>query len=310
MHASLLAITAALALAGPTGDGSVVLTNDGQVQAIHVVDVPAEEAGVLVALNAQEGDQVAEGDLLGQIKDTKALAALRVAKKDADVAQKEAENKVDEEYAAAQAAVAHAILEMNQDANRRGKKHVVSAADIRRLELEARRADLQIDQAKHKTEVNVLSHAAKSAAVDAAQDDIDRRKILAPLAGEIVKVHQKRGQWLNPGDPIVQVVDLGTLRVSASLSSKEFDQHEIVDRQVNVIVELKSGPAVFKGRVVFVDPKVDYSAHTFFVLAEVENRREKNRWVLLPGHRVTVELADAAAPDAEEMAAKEKTEQE
>ena len=309
MHASWLIVAASLAISGPNagddnGPGKLI-AEGSRVELIHDVIVAAEEAGVLTELDVKEGQHVEAGALLGRIKDTRAQAARKLALAEAEVAKKEAENDVDVRYAEKQRDVAWVIHDKNAEANKLNKNKpnakVIPETELLKLKLEAERADLQHEQALFKGEVSKLQHDAKLAAVAAADDDIERRKVIAPLAGEVRQVFQKRGQWVNPGDQIAHIVDLSTLRVVAKVEQRIWSPAEIDGQQVVATAMLKSGEVLFKGKVVFVDPQV--STDTYEVHIEVENRREKKHWLLLPGTSVSVSL-DAAAPEPEETAAR------
>jgi multidrug resistance efflux pump len=307
MYASLLTIAATLALSGPT-DGQKTNQSEarsilGTVQMIDDAIVSAEESGPLMELTVKAGQRVERGQCLGQIKDTKARAGRDLAHAEAEVARKEAENDIDVRYAEKQYDVAKTTLRLYEETNanpRMGKGKVIPVTEMLKIKLESERAELQIEQAKFKTKVGKLQHDAKLAAVAAADDDIDRRKIASPLDGEVREVMQKRGQWVNPGDAIFHVVDMRKLRVVANISSLQFDAHEIDGREVQIVVELKRGQATFAGRVVFVDRQV--VGDQFKVHIEVENRQENGHWVLLEGKTVEVILDGAAPPEAEEIA--------
>lgn len=308
MNAGWMIVAATLALAGPNASGAddpgSFLAEKATVEVIEEVYVAAEEAGILTEFNVKAGQQVDEGAKLGQIKDTKAQAARRLALAEAEVAKKEAENDVDARYAQKQKEVAWVIYEKNVEANKAGKKNgkgkVIPEVEILRLKLEAERADLQLEQALFKSEVAKLQHDAKLAAVAAADDDIQRRQIVAPLAGEVREVMQKRGQWVNPGDQIAHIVELRRLRIVAKVDQATWSPTEVDGREVVVSVVLKSGEVAFKGSVVFVDRMI--VSNTYIVHIEVDNRKQDDHWLLLPGHSVSVSFDDGGVPAPEETA--------
>ena len=105
MRNSTSRFTAVVALAGSlvwTGiarASDAVEVDSALLRLIEQVDVPAQEAGVLLELSAREGDTVAEGALLGKIKDTESLLARDRAKLELDIARRKAENDVSVRFA-------------------------------------------------------------------------------------------------------------------------------------------------------------------------------------------------------------------
>src|SRR5690242_19868109 len=74
-----------IAARGPDGTPAPLTIPNCQVTLIDVVDVAAQEAGVLTEVEVREGSEIKEGHLLAQVNDSKVQMAKKVA---------EAEHKV------------------------------------------------------------------------------------------------------------------------------------------------------------------------------------------------------------------------
>lgn len=309
MRTAILFLGAVAALAGPDDSkserhvppGAARLT-DCIVEFIseYEVEVAAEEAGVVVMMDAREGMQVKEGDLLARINDSKSQMAKRVALAEHKVAETKASNDVNERYARAAAKVAGKLVEVNQAANK-NSPNTVTETEIAKLKLDEKRAILQIEQAQLEHEQDRLTAEAKQAEVEATEDDIQRRRIKAPLDGIVVKVTPHKGEWVNPGDPVVKIVRLDRLRVKGYLNVKDFAPSEVESRPVEVLVYLERGRREkFTGKVVFVDPSVESNGE-YSVWAEVENRQKNESWVLRPGMsaELTIDADVAEGPRRE-----------
>ena len=81
------------------------------------VQVPAQEAGVLVKIPVREGQQVANGDLLAQIDDLVPQAQYNVALYKLKVAEKQAIDDIDVRYSIAAYHYAAAKLQRSLAAN-------------------------------------------------------------------------------------------------------------------------------------------------------------------------------------------------
>jgi macrolide-specific efflux system membrane fusion protein len=295
MHAFSSILTAAIALSGP--DGS--LRDEVEVRHCNVVLeddvlVAAQEAGVLTAIDVEQGDYVDKDSLLAQIDDGKAQAAKRVAEAEHKEAQAEAESDVSVRYSKAAAEVAHQDFALHQKAEEKSPGSTPKA-EMRKLKFQEDKAVLEIEKAQLERDVAGLTAEAKEAAVKAADDDIDRRKVKAPFTGEVVEVGKQRGEWVNPGDMVVHLIRVNKMKISGELKIDEVHQSEVDGRPVRVVAPLTKGRTEeFEGKVVYTDPRVQ-AGGVYRVVAEVENRREGGEW-LLP-HGIQVEMfVQTAAP--------------
>lgn len=297
MHGSLILVVT-LAFTGPD---AVVAQNtrargipveNCYVKPIDDIDVPAQEPGVLISLEVTEGMEVEKGTMIGGVNDSKSQSTKKVAEAEAEVAKLQAENDINVRYAKSAAKVAKAEYKLADQANKKapGSKPLT---EIERLLLQAQRSDLQIEQADLELQVAELEHRAKVAQVAVAQDEIERRKIITPVSGQIVEVLKRRGEWVNPGDAVVRIVSLETLRVEGFLNFAEYPPTDMLHRSAIVKANV-SGNQVeeFQGKITFVSPEIDNKGdYKFFV--EVENREDGGSWLLLPGLETTVIIQEA-----------------
>lgn len=246
------------------------------------VDLPAQEPGVLVELTAKEGRQVEPGDLLGRIDDSKQQIQKRQALAEQDAALEEANNDVNVRYSIAATRVAEAEYDQALEANRR-VSGTFPAAEVRRLKLAWDRAALQIEQSQLEQRMSGFTAKVKAADVEAADNNIRRSQLVAPIAGEVVELMIEAGEWVNPGDPIMRIIRFDTLRVEGFVQASQYDPGELVDRPVTVEVELARGRRERQqGKIVYVDSRVQAGGE-YRVWAEITNRQENGQWVFRPG---------------------------
>ena len=86
-----------------------------------------------------------------------------------------------------------------------------------RAELEYQKAVLGAEQATEEHVTDGLTAKAKKAEVDAAEVALTRRILRAPFDGVVVQVHRRQGEWVSPGDPVMQIVRTDRLRISATI---------------------------------------------------------------------------------------------
>jgi multidrug resistance efflux pump len=278
----LTAGTPAYSSAEPPSTGPSVRVSRCLVSLLEEAQVPAQEAGVLVALAAREGQHVAKGDLLGQIDPTQAEIDRRAAGFKLSVAQEKASNDINLRYSRAAADVAKAEYDAAITINRQSPR-TVPEVEVNRLQLVWRKATLQIEQSQEDQKVYGLEAQVCQADLDAAQAQVARRQIRSPLDGVVVKCYRHAGEWVKPGDPAFHVLRMDRLRIEGFLNQSQYAPAEIDSRPVTVEVELSRGRReLFTGQIVFVSPLVQAGGE-YRVWAEVANRQEGRHWLLRPG---------------------------
>lgn len=252
------------------------------VSLIEEVAVPAREPGVLKTLIVKEGDMVMPEQLLAQIDETRAQMQLTAAGAKLKVAQTQARNTTNIEYAKAASEVAKAEYWQNVEANER-VKGAVTQTEIRRLLLTYHRTGWEIKQAEEDLLIAGLQADVSQAEFEAAKDNLQRRKILSPLEGEVVKVHRHPGEWVQTGDPVLEIVRVNQLWVEGFLSAADYMPSEIKARPVTVEVTLAHGRVEqFGGTITFVSPLVEMGGQRL-IRATVDNRKENGEWLLSAG---------------------------
>lgn len=270
-----------------SSDSSQAFVPHCQVLLIHDVEVPAEMPGRLLAMNVTEGNYIEKGMLAAQIDDREALLQKVAAELERDAAQARANDNIEVRYSIKAFEVAESKLKGSLDINSRNAG-AIPATQIKQEQLERTRAELQIDRSRLDLKVAQMTADVQNAAVQASDDAILRRRILAPFDGQVLQVYRQAGEWVAAGEPVFRIVNLDRLRVDGFIEGSEYNVADIINRPVTVEVELARGrKEQFRGRVVFVNPLVQAGGR-YRVRAEVENRLEQEQWLLNPGATATM----------------------
>jgi multidrug resistance efflux pump len=274
----LLAVTAQ-----PGGDlPSTITLKDCLIGLDEEAEVPAQEAGVLIELPADEGDFVKADDLLAKIDDRLPLMEYRVAKNKWDVSKLEAKNDTNVRFAKAATEVALADCRRDASANR-DVKTAVPQADVEKHILEYQKSQMTIEVAKMNMDIAGLQSNVAKAEMDAADNKVQRRQIKSPLEGQIRKIYRHQGEWVQAGEPVMHVVRVNRLRVQAYLNASKFAPNEVIGRPVTIKAKFARGrEETFSGKIVYVDPMVE-SRGEFAIYAEIQNREENGVWLLRAG---------------------------
>ncbi len=263
------------------------------VSPLQDVDVPASEAGVLTDIFVKEGQNVmgpeetADGSItpstpLAQIEDRDAILRKAVAEAEYEGKVKEAENDVNIRYAQKSAEVAQAELDDSLAINRRSP-NTIPPTEIRRQQLTAERGLLQKEVAEHEQSLAAIAAKSAKAQVDAVENEIDRRSVDAMLSGRVEKIYRNKGEWVNPGDPVMRIVRMDRLKVEGFVNASLYLPQDVDKRPVRIDIRLPGNRVeTFSGHVASFSPLVEASGE-FRIWAEVENRRELNYWLMRPG---------------------------
>ena len=255
--------------------------------------VSASEPGLLIQLNVDEGSRVEENDELGHVDDQQAQMQKTAAKYGMAQAKKQAEDDIDVRYATKAHKVAEKEYELNQDLDRK-RKGAVPFVELERLRLDAERAELAIEKARNDRELAKYDYWTKRTEFEAAELAIERRKILAPCKGEVVKLFFQQGEWVNPGDPILRLVRLDTLYIEGEIDVKKFEPSQVLGCGVTVDVAAGGGRSEkAEGKIVWVNPVAVWRGgedYYWKVRAEVTNELVDGNWQIHPGVQATMTI--------------------
>ncbi|MDZ4685088.1 MAG: efflux RND transporter periplasmic adaptor subunit [Planctomycetaceae bacterium] len=238
---------------------------------IDQVDVPAREAGMLLAPAVTEGTTVEAGKLLGRIDDTESQLLRARAATDVQQARELAENDIKVRFAKKSAEVAQSELRRAVDSVEKFAKSV-SQTELDRLKLIADKSTLEIEQAAHDLSQNRMSLALKQHDLDRADLQVQRRQITAPITGMVVQWKKHQGDWVEPGTPVVRIVRLNKLRAEGFAPATKLTLAD-AGRPVTLTVEVAGRPAEFPGVLVFVSPEIDPVNGQVRFWAEIENSK-------------------------------------
>ncbi|WP_207062248.1 efflux RND transporter periplasmic adaptor subunit [Motiliproteus sp. SC1-56] len=175
------------------------------------------------------------------------------------------------------AAASEQAREELADARRRLEdvQRLESNRAIARTELHSRKSEVSIDQARVR-----LREAERRI----ADERLKRHNLRAPFAGVISRKHTEAGEWVNPGDPVLELVADRELRVDLAVPQRVFPR---IDAQTRVELRLDAlNNEVLPGRIGDIVPVSDPQARTFLihVYPEGDNRH------LIPGMSTSATL--------------------
>ncbi len=257
------------------------------ISMIDHVDLPAEEEGILRELVAKEGMEVDEGQVLGQLDQTSALVRMKAAEARLAVAEEKATNEANVKVARKLIELSRAEFEESQAINRRSAG-TIPETQLRRQRVTMEKAELDAEAAEMEFRISGLELREAEAAVEAVDNELERREIKAPFDGVVLTLYRQRAEWVRPGDPILRVVRMDRLRVEGFLPADRYAPEELDGADVEIRVPLVGGQQRnLSAQIDYVSPIIEASGN-FRIWAEVDNPPGPGgfRWLLRPGAEV------------------------
>ena len=245
------------------GDRLTPYTTQARIQAF-VVPVAAEVAGKFSKVYIRNNDEVQPGQSLFDIDPRPYKIALQRARADYASVRSSVNASaagVDAARAALSAAQAHRAM-AESDASRQENlyKEDPGAISVRRLEgaqatreearSKVRRAEADLRKAQEAAgeagDDNTQAQSAR-AAVEKAELDLARTKVLAPARGIVTDLRTDVGHFAQPGAPVMTLIAMHDLWISAELTENNLGNIDPGD-EVAIVLDILPGE-VLKGRV-------------------------------------------------------------
>jgi len=259
---------------------------------IDHANMPAEEPGILTSLTAKEGQTVKKGDVLGKIDDRDALARKKAADAKLETAREKATNDVELQVAKKIIDLAAAEWEESLAINKRLPGSIPEAT-VRRQKVQWEKAKLDAIAAQMAFDIAGFDEKVAKAELEAVQNELDRRTLRAPFDGVIVQLYRQESEWVQPGDPILRIVNMDSLRVEGFLSADRYAPDQVDGANVTITVDLVGEEtAELRSTIGHVSPLVEASGD-YRIWAKVEKNppgRGGYPWLLRPGEEATMQI--------------------
>ncbi|MEM6329520.1 MAG: HlyD family efflux transporter periplasmic adaptor subunit [Planctomycetota bacterium] len=270
--------------AGPAPAAEAILSIAEEVQ------VSAATQGVLLKLDASEGTLLAAGQPLLEIDGRRERLALAQAEVELRRAAEQAASDVDRRHALKAKELADSEYRRALDIDAASPSSI-SDRELNQLRLSAEVAAIEVERAEQDRQIAGHELRLKQEALRLARLDLDNHRVAAPIAGMVVEVHRRPGEWVNRGDPVVTIVRVDRLRAEALLPVAQATL-DLVGRPAEFATAAGQQRVTATGHVVFVNPKADpvTAQARVWVELSVEDRR------LRPGLRGAIRILPAGAP--------------
>ncbi|HUO86672.1 MAG TPA: efflux RND transporter periplasmic adaptor subunit [Thermoanaerobaculia bacterium] len=260
----------------------------GTLQADTSADIAVRSAGPLVEVSAEVGQRVRRGQVLARID--AADERERIAQARANLAMAEA--TLDQRRAAL--GIAQTTAERT--------RALFEQSLVPHQQLDA--IDAEVAGARAQVAVAEAQVAQARAALSAGQVALEQTLIVAPFSGVVGRRYLDLGSYASQNDPVFQIADLSTIRVTVALPER---QAALVEPGLPATLTLRSLPGeTFRGQVARLSDILDPRSNTAEAQVEVSNPGGRLKpgmfaqvTISLPGQAEALLVPDAAVVEEE-----------
>jgi len=211
----------------------------GTVSSPRVARLSTEVSGLIKDIHVDEGSVIKAGEILISLDTELENLSLQAAQATTQRAR--------EELADAKRRLA--------DGKRLAKQKTFSASDLKSLQ----------------AEVNIASATLRrySAEEQLQQTRLQRHQLNAPFDGVISRRFIESGEWIKPGDPVMELIANENLRIDFQIPQKEFPR---VDTKSEIQISLDAIPnKTLAGKIQTIVPYSDSDARTFLLRVQLSD---------------------------------------
>ena len=207
----------------------------GTVISPRIAELSTEVSGIVDTMKVSIGDRLRAGDEILRLNSELESLTLAAARANTERAEWELED----------------ARRRLKDAQALGKVQSLSASEVESLAAEVRidGAELARSRAQEKREAARLK----------------RHRLQAPFAGTVSRKLVEQGEWIQPGQVVVELVSLDDLRIDFQVPQSVYPKLE-TNSQLRIKLNAVPGE-VFDGRIVAVIPVTDPVSRTFLLRA-------------------------------------------
>ncbi|MBO7679119.1 MAG: HlyD family efflux transporter periplasmic adaptor subunit [Thermoguttaceae bacterium] len=280
----------------PIGEGydaTVSANTQGKLIELGIEQKDAEGNPVLDANGhptvtpLRRGMMVHAGDVLGKQFNQEFIARKEAAQRQLIVAEKEAGKTLEIEVAELAALVAKSELDRVRQANRDMPGAIAEEDEVKRV-YEYNRAYKSWEKAKYDLGIKADEVEVRKAEILIADAQLEERKLISPIEGQIDDIYQNEGQWLREGDRVFRVIRLDKIQVEARFDASKTSPDAVQGKKATIYASRPGEQTCqFEGVVTYARPIIQHTRFAAFIEAD-NGKTENGSWYLIPGMHVQV----------------------
>ena len=255
------------------------------IEFVDDINLPALEAGAIVAINVQEGQFITANTIVGQIDDSLPHFELDRAKLRYQNARQAANDLSSVLAAQKEYELARSVYEKNLRLNRSGSR---SESEVKESQFRRDIAKLKMEKATNDRQMAFGEAKVELAGMESVKQRIARHTLRSDYNAYVVEIYKKPQEYVNIGDEVMRLARMDQMWVQASLNAKnDLNPADAENRPVTVTLQTANGKETFEGKIDQVSLEM-VSAEEYQVKIKVQNRQDGSSWMLRPFSSVSM----------------------
>ncbi len=266
---------------------SNILTSENSVlRIVEERNIAAQTSGLIHQTHIREGSLVTADQLMMEIDESQPRIELKKAEKELEMARLEAASRVDLIYVERSIEVAQAELSRAMRSNQR-RPGVVPQSELDQLALVVNRSLAEKEKAEFQIEMRGLTSEIQQIKLELDKLKQTHCQIKSPMAGMIVEILRRKGEWVETSEAVARVIRLDVLRTELKVPADEA-LNDLIGATAIFHPKLQAAGVrpSYPGKVVFINPEANAISSEVRVWVEIENVDLK----LIPGLTGRVEI--------------------
>lgn len=263
-----------------------VVAENSVLKIVEIRNIAAETSGIINQTLIQEGSRVTADQMIMEIDSAQAMIENKKAEKELEIAKVEADSRVDLKFIQRSIDVHQSEFSRAVRSNQR-RPGVVAQSELDQLALVVNRAQAEKEQAEFNIRLRGLTRDVKQVQLELSALKQAQCQIKSPMAGMIVEVLKRKGEWVAASEAVAKVIRLDVLRTEIKVPVADALQ-DLMGASAKFYPKLKSGGVqdFYTGKVVFIYPEANPISGEVRVWVEIQNPEFK----LIPGLTGRVEI--------------------
>ncbi len=245
------------------GGGETAFDATGSFEATEII-VSSQANGLILELNAEEGQQLQEGELVGVIDSTQLhlqklslLSSARgVRAQQPDIRKQTAAIQEQINTLERERERVERLIESNA-ANQKQLDDIVAQLEVLRSELEAhqtmlRQSSVQVSAQSSTLEIQIAQ----------LEDQLEKTKVRAPISGTVLNKYAEAGELAGMGTPLFKIADTERMFLRAYVTNDQLAKVKLGDEVIVRVDDGEGGARPYSGRISWISDKSEFTPKT------------------------------------------------
>ncbi len=245
------------------GSGEKVFDATGSFEATEII-VSSQANGLILELNADEGRQLQEGELVGLIDSTQLhlqklslLSSMRgVWAQHPDIHKQTAAIKDQINTMERERSRVERLIESNA-ANQKQLDDIVSQLEVLQSELDAHQTMLRQSSAQVSAQSSTLEIQ-----IAQLEDQLDKTKVRAPINGTVLNKYAEAGELAGMGTPLFKIADTERMYLRAYVTNDQLAKVKLNDEVTVRVDDGEGGSRTYTGQISWISDKSEFTPKT------------------------------------------------